>query len=158
MNPVAVNGMMKAAEAGAAISPFGPLNTGLISIMIGLLIYAMKSQIANRKLTIQVNGEMRQEWIDEMAVIRGELRGARDENEQLRDDIRTLRTEVRKKDDKIDQLRDEVRGLHGVIDGMRRENLTGQLTAQRMVADMLPQTPEIERAMKSLGNIQGDVK
>lgn len=136
----AVAGALKVAEAAekaVPISPFGPLNTGLISIMITLLLVAMKNQVANRKMTIQVNGEVRSEFIEEMQALRVEVKGLRDENENLRR---------------------EVRDLHGVIDGMRREGLAGQLTAQRVVAEMMPQTPAMERALRTLDGVTGDKK
>lgn len=116
----AVAGAIKiaaAAEKSAPISPFGPLNTGLISIMITLLLFAMKNQIANRKMTIQVNGEVRSEFIEEMQALRLEVKGLRDENVSLRG---------------------EVRELHGVIDGMRREALQAGISTQRAVAQSLP--------------------
>lgn len=124
----------EAAEKAAPISPFGPLNTGLISIMILLLTIAMKNQIANRKMTIQVNGEVRSEFIEEMQALRTEVKGLRDENVNLRQ---------------------EVRELHSVIDGMRREGLASQLSAQRVVADLIPKTPAMERALRSLDKFDG---
>jgi len=160
---------VKAVAEHAPYSPFGPLNTTLISIMIGLIVALLRIQLANRKMTIQVNGEVRQEFIDEMAALRSEVKASREENEKLREsarteseglrgEVRTLREEVRKRDDKIDQLRDEVRSLHGVIDGMRREGLSSQLSAQRVIADALPTTPAMDRALRSLNDIQGDAK
>lgn len=131
---------LKVAEtAGKAanISPFGPLNTSLISIMLGVLAIILKNQMAHRKMTIQVNGEVRTEFIEEMQALRVEVKGLREEN---------------------DSLRKEVRELHGVIDGMRREGLSGQLSAQRVVADMMPQTPAMERALRTLNGIAGDTK
>lgn len=125
------------ADKATAISPFGPLNTSLISIMLGVLAIILKNQMAHRKMTIQVNGEVRTEFIEEMQALRVEVKGLREEN---------------------DSLRKEVRELHGVIDGMRREGLSGQLSAQRIVADMMPQTPAMERALKTLNGIAGDTK
>lgn len=116
----AVAGAVKVAEVAekaAVISPFGPLNTGLISIMIALLGIMMKNQITNRKMTIQVNGEVRSEFIEEMQALRTEVKGLRDEN---------------------DSLRKEVRELHGVIDGMRREALQAGISTQRAVVESLP--------------------
>lgn len=133
----AVAGALKVAqvaEKAAPISPFGPLNTGLISIMITLLVIAMKNQIANRKMTIQVNGEVRSEFIEEMQALRLEVKGLRDENVNLRQ---------------------EVRSLHSIIDGMRREGISGYISAQRVVADNLPKTPEMERALRSLDSMNG---
>jgi cell division protein FtsB len=126
-----------AASKAPNISPFGPLNTSLISIMLGVLAIILKNQIAHRKMTIQVNGEVRHEFIEEMQALRSEVKGLRDENVNLRQ---------------------EVRELHAVIDGMRREGLSGQISAQRVVAEMMPQTPAMERALRSLDNVVGDRK
>lgn len=133
-----LNAVAAASKVAATnISPFGPLNTGLISIMLGVLALLLKNQMAHRKMTIQVNGEVRSEFIDEMQALRLEVKGLRDENVNLRQ---------------------EVRELHSVIDGMRREGLSGQLSAQRVVAEMMPQTPAMERALKTLNGIAGDTK
>lgn len=141
---------IEAARAGARMAgQFSPLNTALTSIAIGLLGLLLRYQYVNRKLTVEVNGEVRKEFIEEMHALRDQIGGLRDDNETLRGEVRTLRREN-------DSLRDEVRSLHGVIDGMRRENLTGHIAAQRVIADALPQTPEMDRALRTLGNIQGD--
>lgn len=151
------NAAIEAAREGARMAgQFSPINTALLTVAIGILSTILFHQRANRKMTIQVNGEVRQEFIDEMAALRGEVKSSREESEGLREEIRTLRSEVRKRDDKIDQLRDEVRSLHGVIDGMRRENLGAHTSAQRVIAERLPHSPEIDRALRSLGNVQGD--
>lgn len=138
----------KVATQAGVISPFGPLNTVLISLMITLLVFLLKYQLANRKMTIQVNGEVRQEFINEMHALRDQVTGLRDDNEGLRVEIRTLRREN-------DQLRDEVRSLHGVIDGMRRDNLQSGLSTQRAVVDSLPRelVPPATRA--ALDRIKG---
>jgi len=136
------NAAIEAARAGAIASgQFSPLNTAILTVAIGLLGMILRFQIANRKLSIGVNGEVRKEILDQLNALRGD-------NDGLREEIRTLRREN-------DALRDEVRGLHGVIDGMRREGLTAHISAQRVVADALPQSPEMARAMRSLDNIQG---
>lgn len=111
---------------------FPLLNGGLLVTLITIFL---KNRFENRKLTVEENAGLRKEFIDEMHALRKEVRDLRREN---------------------DQLRDEVRGLHGVIDGMRRENLTGQLTAQRVMAENMPQTPAMDRALKKLGEVQGD--
>jgi len=136
------NTAIEAARAGAIASgQFSPLNTAILTVAIGLLGMILRFQIANRKLSIGVNGEVRKEILDQLNALRGD-------NDGLREEIRTLRREN-------DALRDEVRGLHGVIDGMRREGLTAHISAQRVVADALPHSPEMARAMRSLDNIQG---
>lgn len=124
----------EAAEKVAPISPFGPLNTGLISIMITLLLIAMKNQLANRKMTIQVNGEVRSEFIEEMQALRLEVKGLRDEN---------------------DSLRKEVRELHGVIDGMRREALQAGISTQRAVVESLPPGFVPAKTQEALDRIKG---
>lgn len=132
------NAVIEAARSGAIMSGhFSPLNTALLTVAIGILGMLLRYQIANRKMTIAVNGEVRQEFIDEMKALRDEVRELRDENTALRR---------------------EIGELHGVIDGMRRENLAAQHSAQRVVADVLPKSSHIERALSSLGNIQGDAK
>lgn len=138
----ATNAVVEAARAGAIASGhFSPLNSALITIAIGMLGLILRFQLANRKLSIGVNGEVRKEILDQLNALRGD-------NDALRDEIRTLRREN-------DALRDEVRNLHGVIDGMRRENLSAQHSAQRVVADMLPTSPAMSRALRSLDDIQG---
>ena len=137
------NEAIEAARAGAIASGhFSPLNTVILTVAIGLLGMILRYQIANRKLSIGVNGEVRKEILDQLWALR-------EDNDGLRDEIRTLRREN-------DALRDEVRGLHGVIDGMRREGLSAHLSAQRVVAEALPTSPHIDRALRSLGEIKGD--
>lgn len=139
------NVAIEAARSGAITSgQFSPLNTGLLMVAIGILSMLLRYQITNRKMTIAVNGEVRQEFIDEMAALRVEVRESRDEIRELRDENTALRREIGE--------------LHGVIDGMRRENLAAQHSAQRVVADALPKSPQIERALSALGNVQGDTK
>lgn len=147
-NPSTVAAAAKAATEVGHISPFGPLNTGLISIMITLLVIAMKNQIANRKMTIQVNGEVRQEFIAEMHALRDSVGGLREDNDKLRGEVRTLRREN-------DQLRDEVRSLHGVIDGMRRDNLQSGLSTQRAVVDSLPRDMVPPSTLAALDRLKG---
>lgn len=142
---LATNETIEAARAGATLAGhFSPLNTLLSTAAIGMLGVILRYQITNRKLSIGVNGEVRKEILDQLGALRAD-------NDGLRDEIRTLRREN-------DALRDEVRGLHGVIDGMRREGLAGQISAQRIVADMMPQSPAMDRALRSLGDLQGDAK
>lgn len=129
---------LEAARAGARVAgQFSPVNTALLTVAIGLLGMILNHQRQNRKMSIQVNGEVRQEFIDEMKALREEVKGLRREN---------------------DSLREEVRSLHGVIDGMRRESLAGHLSAQRVVAEALPTTPAMDRALRSLGNVERDAK
>lgn len=65
------------------------------------------------KLEIDENGAIRTEYIKEMAALRQEITGLREENKSLRD---------------------EVRELHGMLDGLRREQLVGALATQSAIA------------------------
>lgn len=107
----AVTTAVQAAAKGTVI-PFSPINTALLTVMITVLIAFWTNQRANRKMTIQVNGEVRKEFIDEMKALRDEVKGLREENESLRK---------------------EVRGLHSTIDAMRQANRS----TQDIVADQL---------------------
>lgn len=86
------------------------------------------------ELEIAKNSGLREEFIEEMAALRAEVKGLREENEHLRR---------------------EIRELHGVIDGMRRENLTAHLAGQRVVAESLSRSPAIDRAIDSLKSVTG---
>lgn len=92
------------------------------------LVLLWRQYVAQRpemaKLEIGENGAIRSEYIAEMAALRDEIKGLRDENKSLRD---------------------EVRELHGMLDGLRREQLAGALATQSAVAravvdDMPPAT------------------
>lgn len=74
------------------------------------------------------NAGLRKEFIEEMA--------------ELRAEVRNLRKEVQTRDDKIDLLRAEITELHGLIDGMRRENQAAQISGQRVIADTLKSLPQ----------------
>lgn len=138
MNIAGVNEtVVAAAREGATLAgQFSPLNTALLTVAIGILSLLLRYQITNRKMTIAVNGEVRQEFIDEMKALRDEVRELRDEN---------------------GALRREIGELHGVIDGMRREALTGNLATQRAMArtmgDQVP--PSTRAALDSLDNVRG---
>ena len=138
MNVAAVNeSVIAAARAGATVAGhFSLLNTGLLTIAIGILGMLLHHSVTNRKMTIAVNGEVRQEFIDEMKALRDEVRDLRDENTALRR---------------------EISELHGVIDGMRRDQLTGQLATQTVIArqmgGMVP--PATRAALDSLDAVKG---
>lgn len=138
MNVAAVNeSVIAAARAGATVAGhYSPLNTALLTVAIGLLGLLLRFHLANRKMTIAVNGEVRQEFIDEMKALRDEVRELRDENSALRR---------------------EISELHGVIDGMRRDQLTGQLATQTVIArqmgGMVP--PATRAALDSLNAVKG---
>jgi len=89
-----------------------------------------------RQLDISEGGILREAIAAEMKGLRDEVAGLREENTNLRA---------------------EVRALHGVIDGMRREALTGQLAVQTVVArelgDAVP--PATRAALNSLDAING---
>lgn len=115
--------------------------TGIWSILLtlaGILIVAVVAYIKImprlRELEINNNAGLRKEFIEEMAALRGEVTGMREENGELRDEVKGLRTE-----NKV--LREEIRELHGVIDGLRRENQSAQISGQRVIADTLRALP-----------------
>lgn len=137
------------------VQVFPALNATLLVSLIALFL---KNRLESRKLTIGENAGLRKEFIEEMAVLRGELhsardelRSARDESGSLRDEVRNLRAEVRNRDDQIIALRGEVRELHGVIDGLRRETQTGSIAAQRVIARGITDvSPEMQDALDKL--------
>ncbi len=134
--------VIEAARAGATTAGhFSPIITGMLTIAIGLLGVILRFQLANRKLSIGVNGEVRKEIIDQLNVLRGD-------NETLRDEIRLLRTEN-------DHLRNEVRNLHGIIDGMRRESMQVGFSTQRAVVDSLPRDMVPQATRDALDRIAG---
>ncbi|NLS27924.1 hypothetical protein S2M10_29260 [Sphingomonas sp. S2M10] len=64
------------------------------------------------KLQIEANSGLRREFIDEMHALRSEVKALREEN---------------------GLLRREISELHRIIDGMRRENLSAQISGQRVI-------------------------
>lgn len=91
------------------------LSGWVLCILVGMLILLqmVKQRPELAKLEIGENGAIRAEYIKEMAALREEITGLRDENKSLRD---------------------EVRELHGMLDGLRREQLTNALATQSAVA------------------------
>jgi uncharacterized membrane protein YhiD involved in acid resistance len=116
--------------------------SGVLALGLLVVLAYIKVMPRLRELENTNNAGIRKEFIAEMA--------------ELREEVRGLRTEVRERDNKIDQLRNEIRELHGVIDGMRRENLAAQLTGQSVVARTMPQSPVMERALRSIDEITGN--
>lgn len=110
--------------------------------LIGVVVAYIRVMPRLRELENTNNAGIRREFIEEMA--------------ELREEVKGLRQDVRERDDKIDQLRNEIRELHGVIDGMRRENLTAQLAGQSAVARTMPQSPAMERALRTIDEITGN--
>lgn len=93
-----------------------------------------------KELEITESGALRTAFVAEMTALRDEITRLRDETTGLRDETKELRTEN-------GALRKEVASLHSIIDGMRREALTGQLATQAAVArSMGEQVPEATRA------------
>ena len=123
---------------------------GLVGVIL-LAKIALMQRPQMKQMEISEGEALRTVFVSEMAALRSEVAKLREDNAGLRGEVRGLRDENK-------GLRDEVRQLHAVIDGMRREGLSGQISAQRVVADALPKSPEIERALMSLGNLQGDAK
>lgn len=54
-----------------------------------------------------------------------------------------------------DDLRAEVRELHGLVDGMRRAELSARLSTQRTMMEALPHSEAIDRAVDALDHIRG---
>lgn len=127
-------------EAGIAAFIAKGTPSGWTLCAIGLMALYLLGKIA-----LNQRPQMRQMDLTEGGILReaiaAEMKGLREEITSLRDENNSLRAEVRQ--------------LHGIIDGMRREALTGQLSAQRVVADALPKSPEMKRALDKLDNVKG---
>lgn len=107
---------------------------------------ALVGVIVLLKILAAQRPKMKEMEIDENAAIRAELR---EEMKALRDEARMLRDEVK-------VLRKENQELRGIIDGMRRDALTGTLSAQRTFVDSLPTetiSEPMRRALDSLDNL-----
>lgn len=89
--------------------------------MLGLFgiwrIYVLQ-RTKMRELDIGEAESLRAAFVGEMTALRAEISGLREENAGLRA---------------------EVRQLHGIIDGMRRQNLQAGNSAARAVAEALPE-------------------
>lgn len=114
---------------------FGGVGNWAIFAAVVVAIVRIIPQMA--KLKVEENAGLRREFIDEMR--------------QLRDEVTQLRTEN-------DILRKEVRELHGVIDGMRRENLTSHIVTQRDALGDRELSPPMQRAVGKLDEIVGGPK
>lgn len=124
------------------------LSAGGILGGVGLFL---RTHIANRKLTIEDNRGIRSEFIDEMRALREDMKGLRTENSGLHAAVSELREENT-------NLRREIRELHGVIDGLRRQTLTGQIETQRTIVESLPPdvvSPAISNALRQLNSVRG---
>lgn len=112
-------------------------------------IYALQ-RTKMRELDIGEDATIRSEYIAEMAALRAEITAFRDENRGLREEMKGLREEN-------GELRKEVARLHQIIDGIRRETLTGQLAVQTVIAremgDAIP--PATRAALDSLDAVKG---
>jgi predicted RNase H-like nuclease (RuvC/YqgF family) len=74
---------------------------------------------------------------------------------ELRTELRELREEVRALREENRGLRNEIKALHGVIDGMRRENLQSGLSTQRAVVESLPRDLVPPATLDALDRIRG---
>jgi hypothetical protein len=101
------------------------LVTALLGLAVPMLALLLRNSFQNRKLT--VDNEAR---LQEMA-----LAAAGKLNEGLLAEIVGLRSEVVGLREENTSLRGEVRQLHGIIDGMRREQQAEAISAGRLVAD-----------------------
>lgn len=112
---------------------------GLLVTFTSILIVAVVAYIRImprlKELENTNNAGLRREFIDEMAALRTEATA-------LRGEVNSLRDQVRRRDDKIDLLRQEIHELHGVIDGMRRENQAAQISGQRAIRQHLESLPQ----------------
>lgn len=93
----------------------------LASILIVAVVAYIRVMPRLKELENANNAGLRKEFIEEMAALRDEVKGLRNEN---------------------DLLRGEIRELHRVIDGLRRQNNAAQISGQRVVVDALKALPE----------------
>jgi hypothetical protein len=123
--------------------------TGLInrSTASGWLLccIAMAGLIQLGRIVAGQRPKMRELDISEDAGIRAFMA---EQMDGLRVEIKTLREENQ-------SLRNEVRGLHGVIDGMRREALQAGISTQRAVVGSLPRDFVPEKTREALDRIEG---
>lgn len=103
-----------------ATGVWGMLLTLASILIVGVVAY-IRIVPRLRELENANNAGLRKEFIDEMTELRKEVKGLRDEN--------TL-------------LRREIHELHGVIDGMRRENQAAQISGQRAIRHHLESLPQ----------------
>lgn len=101
-------------------------------LQLGRILAAQRPKM--HELDIGERSGLREEFIAEMAALRDEVKGLREENSALRGEIRTL---------------------HGVIDGMRRENLQSALSTQRAVVGSLPPDFVPTKTREALERIEG---
>lgn len=129
---------MLAFETAAAIpvtvNNLTPTFYALCVAILGLFGILARQWVPLRKLENENNAGLRKEFIDEMHALRTEVTGLRDDNATLRNEVKGLRGEN-------DLLRTELREMHNVIDGMRRENQSAQISGQRVIVDALKGLP-----------------
>ncbi|QPQ55605.1 hypothetical protein IC614_03105 [Allosphingosinicella flava] len=95
-------------------------------------MFVARLWVTNRKLRMQEKIDDRQGFGELIQALSGEVAALRTENQALRE---------------------EVRQLHGIIDGMRRGDLSAKISAQRDLIDVLPETavsPHLKHAMNKL--------
>jgi len=85
--------------------------------LISFGTYLIRQRPKMRELDIGQDGEIRAFFATQIEGLRSEILALREENTALRS---------------------EIRSLHGVIDGMRRENLQIGISTQRAVVQSLP--------------------
>lgn len=73
-------------------------------------------------------------------------------------EMQALRNEIKDLREENHGLRKEVRQLHGIIDGMRRENLQVGNSAARAVVESLPREIVPEKTREALDRIQGSAE
>ncbi len=122
--PIVVKSATGVLTATGIWSLVGTVGLGLI----GCVVAYIRIMPRLRELEHTNNAGLRKEFIDEMAT--------------LREEVQKLRVEVRDRDDKIDLLRREIGELHSVIDGLRRQNQTAQISGQRVIQDHLESLPQ----------------
>lgn len=122
------------------------LSTGFLGAILIVLMYGLKPLveffIRTRELRLQEKKDDRQGYGDLI--------------DTLGEQVKTLGSEVRKLGSENGQLRDEVRELHGVLDGMRRQNLTDNISIQSRIIELMPKelvTPEVQHALNVLSGI-----
>lgn len=133
-----------AADAIGAAAQFSPLNTSLLAVAIGMLGLLLRYQIAARKLRLE----------EEV----GDRAGWREVIDALREQVTQLSTQVTELQGENTALRKEIRELHGVIDGMRRDNLQKGNSAALAVANALPEGSVPPSTLASIKRIAGEGK
>lgn len=125
----------------------GWLSTGILGAILIVIGRGIKPLIdfliETRKLKLQERKDDRQGYGDLI--------------DNLSDQVERLATQVRTLSTENGQLRTEVGELHGILDGMRRANLAGNISIQQRFISLLPPeklTDEVRQALKILAELE----